>query len=85
MAITASSPAASSEKGREYLAEGDLHQASGKGWGAAAWKAKAVAETQGWEYGRYDHCYVVLRNASRLTGNGRLLELRGLKPLPENG
>ena len=29
---------------RQYLAEGDLHQASEKGWGAAAWMAKAVAE-----------------------------------------
>ena len=37
-------------KSREYLAEGDLHQASEKGWGAAAWMAKAVAETRGWEY-----------------------------------
>ena len=34
-------------KSREYLAEGHLHQASEKGWGAAAWMAKAVAETRG--------------------------------------
>ena len=25
------------EKSRKYLAEGDLHQASEKGWGAATW------------------------------------------------
>ena len=31
-------------KSREYLADDDLHQASEKGWGAAAWMAKAVAE-----------------------------------------
>ena len=33
-------------KGRTYLADGDLHQAAEKGWGAAAWMAKAVAEAQ---------------------------------------
>ena len=38
------------EKGRKYLAEGDLHQASEKGWGAAAHMAKAVAAARGWEY-----------------------------------
>ena len=65
-------------KSREYLAEGDLHQASEKGWGAAAWMTKAVAETQGWEYKKHDHFHVVLRNASRLTGDGRILELRGM-------
>ena len=27
-------------KSRQYLADGDLHQASEKGWGAAAWMAK---------------------------------------------
>ena len=41
-------------KSREYLGEGDLHQASEKGWGAAAWMAKAVATAQGWEYSRHD-------------------------------
>ena len=65
-------------KSREYLAEGDLHQASEKGWGAAAWMTKAVAETHGWEYKKHDHFHVVLRNASRLTGDDRMLELRGM-------
>lgn len=41
-------------KAREYLAGDDLHQASEKGWGAAAWMAKAVAEAQGWQYRKYD-------------------------------
>ena len=30
-------------KSREYLAQGDLHQASEEGWGAAAHMVKAVA------------------------------------------
>ena len=65
-------------KSREYLAEGDLHQASEKGWGAAAWMAKAVAETRGWEYGRHEQFNVVLDRVQDLTGNDRLIELRGI-------
>jgi hypothetical protein len=65
-------------KGREYLAEGDLHQASEKGWGAAAWMAKAVAVAQGWDYREHAQFGVVLRNASDLTGNDRLLDLSAI-------
>ena len=65
-------------KSREYLAEGELHQASEKGWGAAAWMAKAVAETQGWEYRRHEQFNVVLNNVRVLTGNDQLLGLRGI-------
>ena len=35
---------------RACLAEGDLLQASEKGWGAAARMVKAVAETRGWRH-----------------------------------
>lgn len=62
-------------KAREYLAADDLHQASEKGWGAAAWMAKAVAEVQGWDYREHAQFGVVCRNASDLTGNERLLDL----------
>ena len=41
-------------RAHNYLAEGDLHQASEKGWGAAAHIAKAVAAARGWEYERHD-------------------------------
>ncbi len=51
-------------KAREYLAEDDLHQASEKGWGAAAWMAKAVAEAQGWEYSTHNHFNVVVNSAA---------------------
>ncbi len=64
------------EKGRGYLAAGDLHQASEKGWGAASHMAKAVAETQGWEYTKHRHFSNVVNQASRLTGNDRLRDLR---------
>ena len=34
-------------KSREYLTQGDLHQASEKGWSTAAHMVKAVAVSQG--------------------------------------
>ncbi len=60
------------EKGRGYLAAGDLHQASEKGWGAASHMAKAVAEAQGWEYTKHRHFSSVVNQASRLSGNASL-------------
>ena len=62
-------------RAREYLAADDLHQASEKGWGAAAWMVKGLAVTQGWEYREHAQFAVVCRNASDLTGNERLLDL----------
>ncbi len=62
---------------REYLANGRLHQASEKGWGAAAHMVKAVAEAQGWVYRKHRDFIRVMDQASRLTGNDRLLDLRG--------
>ncbi len=63
---------------RQFLAEDDLHQASEKGWGAAAWMAKAVAESQGWQYNKHDEFGTVLNNARRLTGDERLRGLRSI-------
>lgn len=65
-------------KSRQYLAEDDLHQASEKGWGAAAWMAKATAEAQGWQYKKHDQFNVVLNNARLLTGDDGLPGLRGI-------
>ena len=62
-------------KAREYLAEDALHQASEKGWGAAAWMAKAVAETRGWQYKRHDEFFTVMYQAEDLLGDGRLRNL----------
>ena len=64
-------------KGRQYLADGDLHQASEKGWGAAAHMAKAVAEAQGWQYDRHADFSRVMNQAVLMTGNDRLSDLRG--------
>jgi hypothetical protein len=65
-------------KGREYLTAGDLHQASEKGWGAAAHMAKAVAEAQGWTYSRHADFNWIINQAFLKTGNDRLRELRGI-------
>ncbi len=60
------------EKSRRYLADDDLHQASEKGWGAAAWMVKAVATAQGWQYDKHEHFGEVLYQAGKLTGDDRL-------------
>ncbi|MCY3881903.1 MAG: HEPN domain-containing protein [Chloroflexi bacterium] len=65
-------------KGREYLAAGDLHQASEKGWGAAAHMAKAVAVAQGWEYETHADFSSVLNRATEATGADQLRGLRGI-------
>ena len=64
-------------KGRQYLAVSDLHQAAEKGWGAAAHMVKAVAVAQGWRYDRHPDFTRVMNQASLLTGNDRLRDLRG--------
>ena len=64
-------------KAREYLVADDLHQASEKGWGAAAWMAKAVATTQGWEYSQHAQYSVVIYNSSVLAANDRIRLLGG--------
>ena len=74
--ISHASPREFLGKGKEYLAAGDLHQASEKGWGAAAWMAKAVAEAQGWQYKRHDEFFTVMRRAQEVSGDPRLRNLR---------
>ena len=52
-------------RSKEYLAQGDLHQASEKGWGAASHTIKAVAAANGWEYEHHDQFDNVVANASQ--------------------
>ena len=51
------------DRSKNYLAAGDLHQASEKGWGAAAHIIKAVAAANGWEYEHHDQFSGVVMNA----------------------
>lgn len=64
-------------KSRQYLADDDLHQAAEKGWGAAAWMAKAVADAQHWDYDRHAQFNTVMYQAQDLCGDVRLDDLRG--------
>ena len=38
------------EKAKQALVDGDMYQASEKGWGAASQIVKALAEERGWEH-----------------------------------
>lgn len=51
------------ERSKSCLAQGDLHQASEKGWGAASHIIKAVAAGNNWEYERHDDFDAVVINA----------------------
>ncbi len=63
------------DKSRDYLAAGDWRQAAEKGWGAAAWMAKAVAEVQDWQYKRHEQFFTVMYQAEDLTHDTRLGDL----------
>lgn len=63
------------ERSRIYLADGHLHQASEKGWGAAAHMAKAVALSQGWEYSKHADFHFVMHNVWQQTGIDRVRPL----------
>lgn len=45
----------------EELENGDLRQASEKGWGAAAQAVKAVGEQRGWDHRTHADLFVVVR------------------------
>ena len=64
-------------RARNYLASGDLHQASEKGWGAAAHMAKAVALIHGLQYDRHSDFHQVINQARRLAGNDDVRLLSG--------
>ena len=64
-------------KARQYLADGDLHQASEKGWGAASHMVKAVADVIGESYDRHEEFRHIMRLLGhRLHNRSRLLRLR---------
>ena len=51
------------DRSKAYLQQGDLHQASEKGWGAAAHLVKAVAAANNWSYEHHDDFDSVVTNA----------------------
>ena len=62
-------------RSKAYLAEGDLHQASEKGWGAAAHIIKAVAAANNWEYNHHDQFESIVINARQRYRQPHLLEM----------
>ena len=60
---------------RRELADGDLPQASEKGWGATAQILKAVAERRGWEHRRHRHHLVTVSRLRAETGDGDIRRL----------
>ena len=62
-------------KAQEALADGDLIQASEKGWGAAAQAAKAVAEARGWPHNNHGALFQIVNRLSAETSDPRLREL----------
>ena len=60
---------------RRELADGDLAQASEKGWGAAAQMLKAVAQQRGWEHNRHRHHLVTASRLRSETGDGDIRHL----------
>ena len=59
-------------KARDYLADGDLLQASEKGWGAAAQTVKAVAEARGWSHDGHRQLYTAIDRLADATDDRRL-------------
>ena len=63
------------ERSKFYLAQGNLHQASEKGWGAAAHIVKAVAAANNWDYEYHDQFESVVVNARQRYRQPGLLEM----------
>lgn len=63
------------ERSKSYLALGDLHQASEKGWGAASHIVKAVAAANNWQYESHDEFESVVVNARQRYRQPGLLEM----------
>ena len=60
---------------RQELADGDLPQASDKGWVATAQILKAVAEQRGWEHHRHRHYHQAASRVRAETGDGEIRRL----------
>ena len=70
---------------RQELADGDLPQASEKGWGATVQILKAVAEQRGWEHSRHRYHLVTVSRLRAETGAGDIRRLfRAASDLHEN-
>jgi uncharacterized protein (UPF0332 family) len=60
-------------KAEEALAQGDLLQASEKGWGAAAHLVKGVAQRKGWSHDGHRQLYHAVNRLAHETGDRQIL------------
>ena len=77
-------------KAHEELAQGDLVQASEKGWGAAAQMVKAIAEQRGWRHNSHPRLHQIVdtlvketvkySTSSRLPGTSTLTSTKTGRP-----
>ena len=63
------------EQATSELTQGDVRQASEKGWGAAAQIVKAVAEQRGWPHNQHALLYRVVDDLVKETGDNELHQL----------
>ncbi len=61
------------EDAKKYLEQGNLYQASEKGWGAAAQMVKAVAEKRGWDHKHHDLIAETISNLHNETKDPELV------------
>lgn len=59
-------------KAEESVAQGDLLQASEKGWGAAAQMVKGVAQRRGWKHDGHRELYQVVNRLAQETGDRQI-------------
>ncbi|MXX52828.1 MAG: hypothetical protein F4Z35_02435 [Dehalococcoidia bacterium] len=62
---------------REQLEPGNNLQASEKGWGAAAYAVKALAERRGWRHRSHSDLFVAVRRIADTSGRPEVIELFG--------
>ena len=62
-------------KAFQELAQGDVVQASGKGWGAAAQMLQAVAERRGWPHNSHRLFYGIVRTLVQETDDTQIATL----------
>ena len=62
-------------QGRKELADGDIRQASEKGWGAAAQIVKAIAEQRGWEHRNHAALFNAISRLVSETGDDDIRRL----------
>ena len=63
------------EQAYRELREGDLHQASEKGWGAASQMVKAVADERRWDHSRHQDLFTAVSRLRRETGDRAISRL----------